>query len=251
MRKVHTMAYNSIADEPTVTSWHYLAERKDKFGMSSMPKNPQCKLCTEGCSEAIKGDLCFWHHHRIAKVREYQCACPGKLWKTLVGDGTGRFLASEYYQNDDLYKVDTASNFYCSHAGDYHSYECGNLRLCSECKNDHPGCDNINNLPSGGDQWTVEDPVEDHSEDHSVWPSHSEYAYQLSQRMLNGQRYLVAVMTATGPTFSIPDVSFGGLKVNSALSALIAAGRNPKDAEWWVWIAGWYDDCPPGVTRHV
>ena len=53
-----------------------------------------------------------------------------------------------------------------------------------------------------------------------------------------------------GISFRIADDVTGVLTIDSAKNAIIAANRNPAGAEWWIWIAGWFDDCPTNIEKH-
>ena len=224
--------------------WYVLKDRKDQFGLESKPENPACKVHTYGCSEAMKGDICFWHFYRMGKMKEFMCGCPGKKWKTVVGDSTGRSLARKYYELKDVCTVDFAGHFSCC-GTDYTSFRCGEMRVCSSCKDQHPSLEGVN---ADGDSDTDSDTDNDEP---IIWPHNQAYKDAVMSRMDDGKPIKYAMMTSEGPTFRIPDSMMGSLEVKSASSALIAAGRNPAEAEWWIWIAGWYDDCPVGITNHI
>lgn len=228
--------------------WFNLVDRKDQYGHQSKSNNPQCKVSTYGCSDAMKGDVCFWHHYRMGCVKTFYCGCPGKSWKTAVGDADGRRLVRLYYPNETFCLLDSFNRLCCcsnSCSGDGDdNYKCGEMILCNECKDKHPRCVGINDSDSDSDS------DDDIHRDHNDWIHLDDYKHAINERITNGEQIMHCQLTVTGPMFRIQDPITGSHVVNSASAALVAAGRNPRDASCRIWIAGWFDDCPDGIKKH-
>jgi hypothetical protein len=219
--------------EPNVENWNVLVHRKDEYGYESSPNNPQCKTSSMGCSKAMKGDICFWHFHRMAKIATFRCGCNQK-WKTLVGDSTGRHLGRKYY-DEDMATLDTGNNWYCACGNQCESHKCGTMYVCDKCIHKH--------------KKVVRD--DDGYYETATWEHTQQYSNALNERIVEGKKYVYGTSSSNGPVFSIPDDLHGVIFVTNSSTCLIAAGRNPKMAEWWIWMAGWYEDCPEGIKSHI
>jgi hypothetical protein len=94
----------------------------------------------------------------------------------------------------------------------------------------------------------------DHMSQHQVespgrrWRLLNEYNVKFDERIKRKQFVLYATFAAHGPVFYVSIVQRN--TVDSWASAIQAAIMEPNRAEWWFWVAGWYDDCPEGVVRH-
>lgn len=127
-------------------SWFETA-RDDSYRpycMGSRPYNPACSVSNPNCStvmcehdQALE-KLCFWHSKRIGTVEVGSCDC--REFKVACGDSTGRRLVRQFY-GGSFAIMDTSNSFHCcvtSQNWDNDIGRCGDLRVCEECKDQHP-----------------------------------------------------------------------------------------------------------------
>jgi hypothetical protein len=234
------------------------------------PHNSKCKIKTASCSIAMADevvpkpkdrlDLCFWHYYRMGEKKEYPCGCPGKRWPVVIGDSPGRNFARDYYNldYDTTPSIDSSNRLYCCGnacgGGAETRYQCGQMLVCDTCKPLHLA-QRLTKAPKHSHTSESDDEEkeekDDEEEDESVWPHYNEYKRQFIIRASEGKTWKYMNMTLTGPTAVLLDDVTGSHLVHSAATALIAAGRQGQDADWWIWIAGWYDDCPAAIPKHI
>ena len=121
-------------------------------GMGTKPKNPGCSICTDGCSESLKGDLCLWHSHRMGSLTEVKCGCEETTWKCVEGDSTARRMRRDYEIRKaeergesfryfvDFAVIDSAGKLHCcgkSQNADLDIGSCGDMRVCGDCYHKH------------------------------------------------------------------------------------------------------------------
>lgn len=240
-----------------MASWNELVNRKDDYGMGSCPNNPDCKTSTPSCSRTMRSgsELCFWHSYRIGEIREYNCGCPGKKWLTANGDSIGRNLVYQTNPGKEFCCLDFACILWCCSSAqnrDTDIYTCGEMRVCEGCSSKHT---NLIKISREEDDDFSEDSIQIESSTTSPssnsWEHLRKYRDAITIRMIENKTWKYSIPTQNGPLFRIPDSIIGSLTVNSASTALVAAGRNPSESEWWIWVAGWYNDCPIGIMRHI
>lgn len=231
-------------------SFTELVVRHDRYGRMTDPRNQLCKLKSVTCSEAMsfaQKDLCFWHSRRMGTKKEYRCGCSSKWWPVVTGDSPGRNLVREYYglDYDTTPTIDSSGQLYCcgpasSGATSGNFSTCGSMLVCENCRIHHVSVDPL--------ELEEEEPEDQTS---SFWPHRENYEAAIITRIAAGQKIMYADVTPEGIQFILRDQLLGSLCVYSASTALVAAGRNPTDADWWIWIAGWYDDCPQSIPKHI
>lgn len=214
----------------------------------SMPNNPGCKVATPGCSRdmAASGDVCWWHSVRMAAINTFNCGC-GKKWKTIDGDATGRMLRYQYSGDGFFAVVDMGNRFYCCSScqnSDNYKWQCGSMFVCDGCASGHDRSKMRNTTFCGSSS--------DEDVDAGEWEHMDGYSRGVLDREASGKLFRDAIMTANGPTFQVKHPTEGALTVKSASTALIAAGytKDVHERDWWLWIAGWYDDAPEALRNY-
>ncbi len=200
----------------------------------SFPNNPDCFFIREGCSKAMATpNLCFWHSVRMASVKECKCGC-NKSWKTLDGDAIGRALRREYSVNNGPYTIiDSSGRYYCcSRCQNTDNYEwtCGSMYICPECSELHD----------------KKVRIEEDKKEREPWHLLAAYSRAVSALQKSGQYFQYGIIKSDGPSFIVSHPTEGSFTVKNASTALIAAGISKRviERDWWLWIAGWYEDSP-------
>lgn len=81
----------------------------------------------------------------------------------------------------------------------------------------------------------------------AVWSYSAKYKDALIERATADKFWTCSFVGPTGPYFAAPDES--GI-ISNAQHALKIAEQFPEQREWWIWVAGWYLDCPADVEQH-
>jgi hypothetical protein len=182
----------------------------------------------------------------MATIKTFKCGC-GKEWKTMDGDATGRMLRYDYSGDGEFAIVDGGNRFYCCSRcqnTDNHEWQCGSMFVCADCASGHNESKMCSSLRSSSDDEEEEPP--------KVWEHLNAYGHAVTERRARGQMFLYSTVEANGPTFQVKHPTEGSHTVNSASSALIAAGyaKAVDERDWWLWIAGWYDDAPEALKNY-
>lgn len=247
--------------------WSHLVKAGRPNGMGSMPKNPGCAVCTEGCSEALQGDVCVWHFHRMGTLEQVQCGCKNN--PCTYGDSPGRMMRRDYeikkaathgdiLTYKDFAVIDSAGHFHCcgpSQNADTDIARCGDMRVCEDCapkhkkleyyeKQDSDDADSYEEICA---HWFTK-PEEPKAPE---WPQRTAYSMAIAARQFAKKKVMTVIIEPTGPTCSF--FKEGKLfTINSAFSAMDAARNSTtgEDLEWWVWFASWCPDCPANLRAY-
>lgn len=147
--------------------WHSLVKAGAPYGMGSMPQNPDCSVRTDNCSEAVEGDLCVWHVHRMGLLVLEKCGCYTR--PCVVGDATGRCLRRDYeikkaaargisLDYSSFAVVDSSGQLYCCGTcqnADTDIGRCGDMKVCGDCSYQHTKLDlyNVKDVDLDEDPW--------------------------------------------------------------------------------------------------
>jgi hypothetical protein len=238
-------------------------------GMCSKPKNPGCAVCTDGCSEALLGDVCVWHSCRMGTLEQVKCGC--KSNPCVDGDSPGRMMRREYeikkaaargetLTYSDFAVIDTVGHFHCcgqSQNGDTDIARCGDMRVCEDCAPKHTKLEYYEGHGSSDDDsyeevpehWLTKpkEPVSKVTE----WIHRPAYSKAIVGRQAQNKKVMYANIHANGPECSL--FKDGQLiTVNSADGAFAEAktAKTLEDMEWWTWFAGWCEDCPKNLRAY-
>lgn len=189
-------------------------------------------------------DLCYWHYYLMGNVyNDVTCGCADRRWAAVSGMTYQRRTAYLYFdQMPDLCAYDGAGYLFCCRdaSGGYPadtSYECGEMAVCYGCHDKHPSATaRVRESSLGEDR---------------PWPHLDAYDQGLVERDMEQKTCHHVVMTPHGPVSRAVPTPHGPITVDTASSALVAAGHNPGEADWWIWMAGWYPDCPAGIVKHI
>ena len=81
-----------------------------------------------------------------------------------------------------------------------------------------------------------------------AWGYSAKYQSALIERATSDKFWTCSFVGPEGPYFAAPDES--GIITNAA-QALAIAEQFPEQRDWWTWVAGWYNDCPDTIEKHV
>ncbi len=89
-----------------------------------------------------------------------------------------------------------------------------------------------------------------------VWKHLQAYLSAIRQRQHRNQPVpsMCAWPGNDGPFFPLVAGANGIESINGAFTALAQASRcveHPEQAEMWIWVAGWYENCPGGIQKHI
>ena len=88
-----------------------------------------------------------------------------------------------------------------------------------------------------------------------TWKHAQKYGMAVCERQQMGKYFEYAVISDSGPVINILDENNNIISIKDADVAIEFAEKAwdnwyCPEAEWWVWLAGWYDDCPEGLSKH-
>jgi hypothetical protein len=239
------------------------AKPKDRFRKFSLPENPACKVHSDCCSGAMAlTDLCLWHYYLQGSVWFYTCGC-GVKHPVASGFSYPKWMVMKYFGGDQWAAQDGAGYVYC--CGDASGfcpgdigYQCGEMHVCWRCREKHPHASakksKVEDSEESDEDWdvTLSPGGVPRSRGSDLSDNKRElYKDALTKRMGNGEFWMYCSWNDDNtPAFSLPTSTSGTLKIRSAKDALRAGSFDMEHYAWWVWVAGWYDDCPQGVTKH-
>lgn len=245
-------------------SWGHLVKSGAPNGMGSMPKNPKCAVHTDGCSEALLGDVCVWHSCRMGSINHVGCGCKTNL--CVNGDSPGRKMRRDYeikkaedrgetLTYEDFAVIDSFGHYYCcgsSQNADSDIALCGDMRVCTDCAPKHSKLEYYHKQNSSDeeipDHWLnkPEEPVSKVDR----WQHHIKFLQGDVDRQNEYKHTKLTEMEPTGPVCWIVKDGIW-IKVDSAITAFNAAkdAATLEEMEWWTWFAGWFMDCPASL-RH-
>ncbi len=235
----------------------------------SYPYNEICATKSKCCSRSMaKEKICYWHWCRMGTEQEIRCGCSKR--KIVNGDATGRSLYYNYNvaiggENVPTSCIDMGGLVYCcstcQNSDNYH-WKCGEMFVCSGCKDQHVEEKMVDCTLS--DEWNSSDSSEDDDDDH-----HEDYCDDKNksslygegffdavlERRRNGKKIFYGVCDLEGKmTYNARNHIYGSYTVRNARDAIFQAGccseNENEEREWWIWLCGWYEDCPEGITRH-
>jgi len=230
---------------PDKVNWGLLTKKEGGSRChESGPNNPACKTSNAYCSIDLggPGDICYWHWCRMGSIGDIRCGC--KQWKVVSGDSPGRMLCYRYYDIRDGPCIDMVNFYCCSTCQNCDCYvaKCGQMYVCEDCVGNHNES-YLTNLKKYSN---------DDSDDDAMWPFAESFRIAFANRMANPGTYWEYIsITKNGIRTTTKDPVYGVINIEDAKSAILASRLDPAKREWWEWIAGWYDDCPPMLTKWV
>ena len=216
---------------------------------TSCPYNVACKLRSSTCSTNMCMELpsiCNFHAKRMAKIRYHTCRC-NKFRQLIVGDMTARTLANNFYDLSENVIYDGGAIYCCSscHIDKSQKYTCADIFVCEHCANKH----HKENLVKIEESFKNKEDSEDSG--YCEWNHAKTFIQEFTKRQINQYSWRYIMMTPNGPKSTILDEKKDMFTIDSARTCLRAASIDMDRGDFWLWLAGWYADCPQYLPKHI
>lgn len=200
-------------------------------------------------------DLCLWHYFLMGDIWFFKCDC-GVEHPIASGASYPRSMVRKYFSNVEFSSQDSSGAIFCCgsaagfFAGEF-SDRCGEMVVCSRCKDKHVKAKNVKT------KYDYDEDSSDSSDDVSTSTPATKsdkwdlYRSKFQERMNAGEYWMFSSWNNDAPRFPFHIPAGGILIVENAKTALKAGVYDIDHYEWWQWVAGWYDDCPAGIKKHM
>lgn len=116
------------------------------------------------------------------------------------------------------------------------------MRVCAECSITH----NENYL----EEISRSSDEESNEDNNNEWIHRDKFQIAFTERRIDSS-WRILLITKKGPRTNVKDPVYGSIDVCDAKSAILASRLYPEQREWWEWLAGWYPDCPPILSKWI